>query len=36
MAALMPEPDSVWRALMTPSPDHRLPARFEKMLHDYL
>lgn len=36
IAALMPDPDSVWRILMTPSPDHRLPARFEKMLHDYL
>lgn len=36
IAGLMPDPDSVWRALMTPSKDHRLPARFEKMLHDYL
>jgi hypothetical protein len=34
--ALMPDPASVWRALMTPSPDHRLPPRYEKMLHDYL
>lgn len=36
LASLMPDPDSVWRTLMNPSPDHRLPARFEKMLHDYL
>ena len=36
ISALMPDPDSVWRALMTPSKDHLLPARFEKMLHDYL
>jgi hypothetical protein len=36
ISTLMPDPDSVWRALMTPSKDHLLPARFEKMLHDYL
>jgi hypothetical protein len=34
--ALMPDPAAVQRALMTPSPDHRLPPRYEKMLHDYL
>ena len=34
--ALMPEPQSVWRELMTPSPDHRLPPRYERMLRDYL
>lgn len=34
--ALMPEPDAVWRALMTPSPDHRLPPRYERMLREYL
>jgi hypothetical protein len=36
ISTLMRDPDSVWRALMTPSKDHLLPARFEKMLHDYL
>lgn len=34
--ALMPDPAQVWRTLMTPSPDHRLPPRYEAMLHDYL
>ncbi len=36
LRALMPDPDSVWRALMTPSPDHRLPPRFAAMLQGYL
>lgn len=36
IAGLMAAPDGVWRTLMTPSTDHRLPPRFEKMLHDYL
>lgn len=34
--ALMGDPSDVWRALMTPSSDHRLPPRFESMLHDFL
>lgn len=34
--ALMPDPQTVWRELMTPSPDHRLPPRYERMLRDYL
>jgi hypothetical protein len=36
ISALMPDPEGVWRELMTPSPDHRLPARYERMLRDYL
>ena len=35
-APFLPDPDPVWRELMTPSPDHRLPARYERMLRDYL
>ncbi len=34
--ALMPDPDNVWRELLTPSPDHRLPPPYERMLRDYL
>lgn len=36
LRALMPDPDAVWAELMTPSRDHRLPARYERALHDYL
>jgi UDP-N-acetyl-alpha-D-muramoyl-L-alanyl-L-glutamate epimerase len=36
LRALMPDPGTVWRDLLTPSPDHRLPARYERMLRDYL
>jgi len=36
LRALMPNPDAVWRDLLTPSSDHRLPARYESMLHDYV
>ncbi|MFN3891767.1 MAG: hypothetical protein ACK4MV_15330 [Beijerinckiaceae bacterium] len=36
IAALMPDRDAVWRELMTPSQDHRLPPRYERMLRDYL
>jgi hypothetical protein len=36
LRTLMPQPDSVWRDLMTPSPDHRLPAHFAAMLEAYL
>lgn len=34
--ALMPDEAAVWRDLMTPSRDHRLSARYERMLRDYL
>lgn len=34
--ALMLDADAVWRDLLTPSPDHRLPPRYERMLRDYL
>jgi hypothetical protein len=34
--ALMPDPANVWRELMTPARDHRLPPRYEDMLRDYL
>jgi hypothetical protein len=33
---LMPDPDEVWKTLMTPAPDHRLPARYEAMLDAYV
>lgn len=36
LRALMSDPGAVWRELMTPSPEHRLPARYERMLRDYL
>jgi hypothetical protein len=36
VAALMPDPDAVWRELMTPSPDHALPARYAEMLNAFL
>lgn len=36
LRALMPDPAAVWRDLLTPSPDHRLPPRYERMLREYL
>lgn len=36
LRALMPDPDAVWRDLLTPSPDHRLPERYERLLHDFV
>ncbi len=36
LRALMPDPATVWRELKTPARDHRLPARYEDMLRDYL
>jgi hypothetical protein len=36
LRALMPDPEAVWRDLLTPSPDHRLPERYERMLHDFV
>jgi hypothetical protein len=36
LTPLMPEPDYVWRALMTPSAAHAIPPRFERMLHAYI
>jgi hypothetical protein len=33
---LMPDPANIWRELMTPASDHRLPPRYEDMLRDYL
>lgn len=36
LAALIPDVHAVWNELLTPSPDHRLPARYEDMLNAYL
>jgi hypothetical protein len=36
VAALMGDPAPVWRALMTPSPEHAVPPRFEEMLNGFL
>ena len=33
---LMPNVQDVWQDLLTPSPDHHLPKRYEDMLHDFL
>ncbi len=33
---LMPEPQKIWAELMTPSPHHYLPKRYEEMLHVFL
>ena len=36
LSALMPNPDAIWRELMTPSPEHAVPKRFEEMLNGFL
>ncbi len=36
LLALMPEPKKIWAELMTPSPHHYLPKRYEEMLHGFL
>jgi hypothetical protein len=32
----MPQPDAVWRALLTPSDAHHVPPRFKEMLDDFV
>jgi hypothetical protein len=36
LAALMPDPDAIWRELMTPSAEHSIPKRYEEMLNAFL
>ncbi|MDB5543601.1 MAG: hypothetical protein JWO64_750 [Hyphomicrobiales bacterium] len=36
LAALMGDPGPVWQELMTPSPEHALPKRYEEMLNGFL
>jgi len=36
LAALMPDPDAIWRELMTPSAEHSMPKRYEEMLNAFL
>ncbi|MDB5509803.1 MAG: hypothetical protein JWL93_2272 [Hyphomicrobiales bacterium] len=36
LAALIPDVHAIWTDLLTPSPDHHLPARYEDMLNAYL
>lgn len=36
LSILMPDPHAVWADLLTPSPDHHLPRRYQDMLDAYL
>jgi hypothetical protein len=36
LSALMPDPDAIWRELMTPLAEHSMPKRYEEMLNAFL